>query len=293
MSLFDPKFSLNVPKKKFVRVNTLKISVPEALKVLEKKNIKVRKTNLSYCFEIVDSDFNIVSTKEYLEGFFYLQDYGSQLACAVMEPKKEDLILDMASAPGSKLSQIAQLTENESRIVSLEINFERVKKIESNLSRLGVDNVVSLNINARDFLNDAFDEDFEFKFDKILLDTPCSGNFCVEDNWFEKRSEKDIREMSFLQYRLLLRALDMLKPGGELVYSTCTLNVDENEKIVNKILENWNVELIDLSKFHRNTFNYEEALKKLGLRSEISKCIRIMNSTDDLEPFFICKMKKN
>ncbi|MDD3263301.1 MAG: RsmB/NOP family class I SAM-dependent RNA methyltransferase [Candidatus Nanoarchaeia archaeon] len=298
MKNFDNNFSIEfldlINSRFFIRINTLKISENNMLKIFDKKNIKYVKTNVELCYEILESEFNVVSMVEYLLGYFYIQDYGSQLIPYLLEPKENDLILDMASAPGSKTTQIAQMTNNKSKIVALELNFERISKLESNIDRLNIDNLVVLNIDAKDFLNDDIFSDNKMEFDKILLDAPCSGNYLIEEDWFFKRSEDDINEVAYVQSKLLNNAFNLLKKGGILVYSTCTMNIEENEFLINDFLTRFNseVEIINCNDSYKNSFSYDNFIDKYKLNKKIKNCIRILPTNDSFKPFFICKIKK-
>lgn len=294
----DGKFCVDDLKlkidRKFIRINNLKIEENDLLSLFDSKNIKYKQTDLKLCYEILDSDFNLVSMTEYLKGYFYFQDYGSQLVAAILDVKEDELVLDMASAPGSKTTQMAQNSNNKSNIVALELNFERINKMQSNMDRMGVDNLIVLNIDAKDFLDDDIFAENNVFFDKILLDAPCSGNYLIEDDWFFKRTYEDIQRVSYIQLKILMNAIKLIRKGGELVYSTCTMNVEENEFLINQFLMKcgYDVEIVDISKQFKNSFDYKQFIVKNKLDKNIANCLRIMPNNDGLNPFFICKIKK-
>jgi NOL1/NOP2/sun family putative RNA methylase len=178
-----------------------------------------------------EADFSLGSTPEYLQGFYYLQEAASQIPVQVLDPKENEVVLDMAASPGSKTTQMAQLMNNKGVIVALDNDRRRLESLQNNLERLSVTNTILLKKDAR------FADDFNFKFDKILLDAPCSGNFCIEKDYFSKRSINDLFQKSKVQKELLEAGLRCLKSKGVLVYSTCSLEPEEDEMVIDLILK--------------------------------------------------------
>ena len=182
------------------------------------------------------SNFSLSSTPEFLLGLFHLQEVASMIPPLVLEPKPDDLVLDMAASPGSKTSQLSALMNNSGVIVALEKNKSRVDALKFNLQRLGCRNVVVLNVDALDFKPCVL-------FDRILLDAPCSGNYAQNilqgkdiNEWFNNRTLSGILRNSSLQKTLIKKAFSLLKDGGVLVYSTCSLEPEENEAVVDYAL---------------------------------------------------------
>ncbi|PIN81789.1 tRNA methyltransferase [Candidatus Woesearchaeota archaeon CG10_big_fil_rev_8_21_14_0_10_32_9] len=225
---FNPK---DVVIKKSLRVNTLKIQSQELIKRFKKKKIVLEKIPFLKQGYNYESEFSLGSTPEYLQGFYYLQEAASQVPVQVLNPSEKDLVLDMAASPGSKTTQISQFMNNKGAVIALDTDHKRLRSLINNLERLSIKNVLVYKKDAR------FIRDFNLKFDKILLDAPCSGNFCVEPNYFSKRSLLDIQQRSRLQKELLHAGLDVLKESGVLVYSTCSLEPEENELVVDQILK--------------------------------------------------------
>ena len=207
-----------------LRVNTLLIKEEALVQRLKEKGVVLEKVpNVKHGYFIKKSPFSLASTIEYLKGYFFLQDAAAQRAVEVLNPTKQDLVLDMCASPGGKTTQMAQKMNNEGVIVSLELKKERLVALKNNLERCQVKNVIVYNINARD------SPKLHLLFDKILLDAPCSGNFSLERGWFEKRDLDGIRRNAQLQKELLAAGFDALKPQGELVYATCSLEPEEDE----------------------------------------------------------------
>lgn len=226
---FDPT---KIVLRKCLRINTLKISSDLLVRRLKKKKVFLEKVSFLDNGFFYDASFSLGSTPEYLQGFYYLQEAASQLPVKVLGPSKSDLVLDMAASPGGKTSQISQLMNNEGVVVALDTEHKRLKSLINNLERLSVSNVLVYKKDAR------FVSDLGLKFDKILLDAPCSGNFCVEPGYFSKRSIDDLKQRGRLQKELLNAGLDVLKKDGFLVYSTCSLEPEEDELVVDAILKN-------------------------------------------------------
>jgi NOL1/NOP2/sun family putative RNA methylase len=255
----------------YIRVNTLRIQEEELLKRLKKKNVKLKKVPyLKHGYELETSDFNLASTEEYLMGYFYIQDAASQVPPEVLDPKETDTVLDMCAAPGSKTTYLSQLMNNKGLIVALDIIPRRLEALKNNIERTGAKNVAIYN---KDGL---FASDLGYKFDKILLDAPCSGNYALTD--YVQRTEDDLAKKSVVQKKLLKAANQVLKPGGTLVYSTCSIETKENEEVIQWALENLPLELQNIDK------NLHSGL--------IKETKRFFPHLDNTQGFFIAKLKK-
>ncbi len=260
----------------FIRVNTIKINPNDLKERLEKKNIVLENTYLDYVFKVLKSPFSIGATNEYLFGYYYLQSISSTIPPIVLNPSEKDLTLDMCSAPGGKTTHISQLMNNRGTVVSNEINRKRIRSLKSNIYRLGIVNTIILNTDALRLKN------LNIHFDKILLDAPCTGNNIKDKN--RVVNKRDIRFCSIRQKNLLNVGLDILKPNGELVYSTCSQEEEENEKVISYILENRDdIELVDLRE-------YLEKIKGVNISEGGIKGTLRINPPD--EPFFIGKFRK-
>jgi NOL1/NOP2/sun family putative RNA methylase len=191
----------------------------------------------------------------------------------------------MSAAPGVKTSQIAQYMENTGVIIALDTNFSRLMSLRNNLERINVKNTIIYQKDAR------FASDLGIKFDKILLDAPCSGNFAVDEKWFEKRKLEDLKETSKMQKQLLGAAFDVLKEGGELVYSTCSLEPEENEFVVDWVLKEFpeiKIQKIDIPIGDNGIINpFGQELSK-----EVRYAKRFWPNKTNTQGFFIAKFKK-
>lgn len=212
-----------------LRINTLKISSSQFNQEFGKK-IKLEKVPYLRDGYFATANFSLVSSPQYLQGFFYIQEAASQLPAQILNPKPTDAVADLCCAPGSKTTQLAQLMHNNGTLYSVDSNSIRLQKVQNNLERCGVTNCILI---RKDVL---YLSDIRVQFDKILLDAPCSGNFVIDEDWFDKRSISGVQENARLQKQLIIAAFDCLKSGGEMIYSTCSLEIEENEQVVEHLL---------------------------------------------------------
>lgn len=267
-----------------LRINTLKITSDELIKRMSAKNVKLEKIDFlkeGYYFK---SKFSMGATPEYLQGFYYLQEAASQLPAIVLDPKEGERVLDMAASPGSKTTQIAQYMKNTGVVVAVDNNPKRIQSLRNNLERLSVKNTIVV-------LSDARSLSFKEEFDKITLDAPCSGNFCVERNFFDKRNVADFLNRGELQKKLLESAVSFLKKGGTLVYSTCSLEPEEDELVIDWLLKahpEMKLEPTGLS------IGDKGLISPFGnkLDDSISKCRRLWPHKTGTQGFFIAKLIK-
>jgi tRNA (cytosine40_48-C5)-methyltransferase len=258
--------------KRSIRVNTLKITEHDLVSRLTKKNILLEKIQFIDFGYYTESEFSLGATPEYLQGYYFLQEAASQLPVQILDPQPSDLILDMCAAPGAKTTQLAQYTKNQAKIIALDIKTKRLEALRNNLARLGASNAILYNKDAR------YIADFGIVFDRILLDAPCSGNFMIEKGWLEKRTLEDIEEKAALQKQLIKAAISVLKPGGILVYSTCSLEPEEDEEVIEWALKNHDVSIETIS-------------SKIGTLT--NSMLKLWPEQTKTQGFFIAKLKKN
>ena len=262
---------LSVFPKKALRVNTLKISVEELVSRLRSKGVFLEKIPFLDTGFFYDSSFSLASSPEYLQGYIYLQDGASQLVAKVLDPKPKEIILDMAASPGSKTTHIAQLMNNEGVIYALDVKRERLHALINNCERLSVINVVSLIKDSR------FASDLNISFDKVLLDAPCSGNYCNEADYYKKRTIEDLKGRARLQKELVTEAFKVLKKGGVLVYSTCSLEPEEDEEVVEYALSlGFKLEKLDV----------------VGVDTKVEGTKKLFPHIHGVEPFFVSRLIK-
>lgn len=267
----------NIKPNLSIRVNKLKTTKAEIIKSLKEKNIVVVDGNLED-FIIVEKLKNIEGLSEFKEGRITLQDESAGLASIILDPKKGEYILDACSAPGGKTTYIAELMENEGKILAWDLYKHRTNLIDQNSRRLGISIIETQEKDAS-----KFDENFANKFDKILLDVPCLGLGVIKRKpdikW--QRQETDVEEISKLQYQILDTCSKYIIDGGEIVYSTCSILKEENEDIIEKFLQNnKNFQI----KNYENNQQYKDFIKQ-------NKYIKIEPSTTN-DGFFICKLIK-
>ena len=272
--------------RKSIRVNTIKISVKEFKKIT--KPMWWILSPIPWCdsgFWIDREDKSTPLWKTYLHqaGYFYVQEASSMIPPEILSPNEGETILDFASAPWSKTTQLTSKVNNKWVIVANEPEGKRIKALNSNIERTGAVNVITT---KKDW--QVFSWYFPNFFDKILLDAPCSWEWTIrkDKSALEFWNDKKVEAISNLQIVLIEHAFQALKPGGEMVYSTCTLSPEENEFVVEYILERYknNAELIPLN----------PKWAKPEIHSEfLPWTLRIWPQTYDSEWFFIAKIKKN
>lgn len=285
--------SSSIILKPSLRVNTLKISESKFVARMEAKKVVLQKIPYVKSGYYYTAPFSMVSSEEYLLGFFYFQEVASMVPAEVLlsDLKSVDRvddgpisILDLCSAPGSKTTQLAQLTNNSIPILALDSSAPRLKILNYNLERLGVSSVTTMRKDGK------FVDDVSLKFDYILVDAPCSGNFCVEKDFFQKRSVLDFKNRSIEQKKLLSAAIKVLKPNGVLVYSTCSLEPEEDEMVIDWLLDTF--EDLHLEKII-SPIGDEGLIKVFNneLNPELSKTRRFWPHKTGTEGFFIAKIR--
>ena len=267
----------NIKPKLSIRVNKIKNTSKELIKRLKEKNIIVNNGDLED-FLIVEKLKNLNDLEEFKQGKFTVQDESAGLTSVILNPQKGDYVLDACSAPGGKTTYIAELMNNNGRILAWDLHEHRTKLIQDNAKRLGID-IITTEVKDATIL----DKNLIEKFDKILLDVPCMGLGVIKRKpdikWHRK--EEDIKEISNLQYNILDVCSKYLKKGGNLVYSTCSILKEENEEIIEKFLEN-------NTNFEINEYKIDNKYNKFIEKNGYIK----INTTDKNDGFFICKIHK-
>lgn len=274
----------NIRPKVSIRVNTLKTKKTEIKKYLLEKQIIV-KDGILQDFLILEKVKNLESLKEFKEGLFTVQDEAAGLTALILNPKKDDKILDACSSPGGKTTYIAQIVDNAGEIDAWDLHESRIKLVEENAKRLGI-NIIKTKVNDATKYNEEYFE----KFDKILLDVPCLGLGVLKRKpdikW--QRTKDDIKNISKTQYDILNTCSKYLKQGGELVYSTCSILDSENKEIILKFLEvndNFEIKEIEISKYESEANSF---FKKYLIDNKFLQVYQNENT----DGFFICKLIK-
>lgn len=203
-------------------------------------------------FRTITGTKNITKTKEYIEGNITIQDEAAGLSSFVLAPKEGEIVLDACSAPGGKSTYLAELMHNKGKIVAWDIYEERLKQVEQNAKRLGID-IIQTEVHDATKLKEEYVE----KFDKILLDVPCLGLGVIrrkpDIKW--NRQEEDIKEISDIQFNILKTCSKYLKRNGTLVYSTCSMLKEENDAIIEKFIKEENFETVNIEEQIPNEFS--------------------------------------
>lgn len=271
----------NIRPKLSIRVNKLKIGKEELKEKLESKGIEVEKGILEDFF-IVKKAKNIENMDEFKNGLFTIQDEAAGLTALILNPKKGEKILDACSSPGGKTTYIAEIVENNAQIEAWDIHEHRIKLVEQTAKRLG-NSIIEAKVQDATKYNEKYFE----KFDKILLDVPCLGLGVLKRKpdikW--KRKPEDIKEIVKVQYEILNNCSNYLKPGGELVYSTCSILKEENQNIVMEFLEQNHAFELQKIILPKNKDNY---FKKFVIDNKFLQVYQ----NEKTDGFFICKMRK-
>jgi len=282
---------------KSIRVNTLKISIDNLKKKFEDKAWIINQPFKKYPeIMIIKSTLDpgeLGRSLEHLLGYYYIQEVSSMLPVLALNPKEEETILDLCSAPGSKTTQIAARMKNTGTIIANDLKLGRIKILASNLERCGVTNTI-ITKSSGDILCKKLKNE-NFKINKILIDAPCSGEGTIRTSprTIKEWNLKRIYSLSRLQKNLLINAIELLENGGEIIYSTCTHAPEENEEVLDFVLNKFkNVEIkkLELPKElkYRNGINKWQEKEYL---EEIKYSCRIYPQDNDTEGFFIAKLK--
>lgn len=287
LSLDDFIAACQRPLRRSIRVNTLKISVEDFLALVSPYGWQL--TPVPWCAEGFwierddEASLPLGSTAEHLSGLFYIQEASSMLPVAALfaDDNAPERVMDVAAAPGSKTTQIAARMGNHGAILANEFSASRVKVLHANISRCGIHNVALTHFDGR-----VFGAALPEAFDAILLDAPCSGEGVVRKdpdalkNW----SVESNLEIAATQRELIESAFHALRPGGTLVYSTCTLNRDENEDVCLWLKANYPeaVEFLPLNSLFASA---QEAVTPEGF-------LHVFPQIYDCEGFFVARLRK-
>ncbi|MBS5964337.1 MAG: 16S rRNA (cytosine(967)-C(5))-methyltransferase RsmB [Finegoldia magna] len=291
----EVKFSINKELLKMLNKSYSKKTVKKLLKSffyksdfvikqnkLKENNLKTNLENQGFVLEehpflkdsfIVRNPESIIDTNEFKEGKFIIQDGSCSLCAEVLEPVENSIVLDICAAPGSKSCNIQEITNNQSIIYCNDINENKIYRIKENVNKCGVENVQYMNFDAT-----ILQEDLINKFDRILVDAPCSATGVINKNPEIKlfRTKKDVEDLVGIQRRILENCEKYLKKGGILVYSTCSLLKEENEENVDYIENKLNLKREDIDFY--------------GDKNEFIKLMPFQKGT---QGFFISKFVKD
>lgn len=283
------------PTPNSIRCNTLKISSEELKKRLENKGWKIKQPFKDFPeIMIIENKLGpgeLGNSKEHLLGYYYAQDISSMLPILALKPKPGEIILDLCAAPGSKTTQAAGLMENQGTIIANDANLGRIRILASNLEKSGVMNTIITRHDGVQLCEKL--AKLGMKFDKILVDAPCSGEGTLRKSpktnlmW----NVKVIEKLGRIQKKLAGSAMKLLKPGGEMIYSTCTLAPEENEQVVDFLVKNFDVKVVDVKlglKMRCGVCEWEGR----GFSKEVEKSCRVYPQDNDTDGFFLAKLRR-
>ena len=260
----------------------------DLLKILQKENIEYENVEwYNDALIIKNADEKKIQNLDiYTNGYIYLQSLSSMIPPIILNPKKEEKVLDLTAAPGSKTTQMAAMMENDGYILANELDKIRCDRLKYNVHMQGAEIVEVINMPGENV-----GEKYPNTFDKVLLDVPCSGEgrFLVSDEkTYKNWSTKQVQDLVEIQKKLFESAVEALKAGGEMVYSTCTLNLKENEEIVNYAIKNLNVKVEEIN------IELKDKAKGIskGYDTSLKNTIRVLPNKYQ-EGFYVAKIIKN
>jgi len=275
-----------------LRVNSLKVEPAQLFLMLKEKGVDLRSSNERdknlYHAPSLKSPGNL---PEYLLGYIHPQALTSCLASVVLSPAPSCYVLDMCASPGGKTSHLAQLMNNSGLIIANEPRRKRHIPLAHTLSRLGVMNTVTTSYHAQEF-------PLRQRFDYILADVPCSGegrvrivNNATGDMSGRLKKSKGQRQLIETQKKIILRGYDLLKEGGEMLYSTCTYNPEENESVVNFLLQNRDGKILSVDP----GLVYDNGLtrwREERFEKQLERTARFYPHRSDSVGFFMARIRK-
>ncbi len=280
---------LGTPLRKSIRINTLLKPIKEVIDSISKEWTL---TQIPWCkegFFIKDKEGkrkDIGNIAGHNEGFFYVQEAASMIPAIVLGPKPGESVLDMCASPGGKTTQMAQMMINTGRIVAADIREDRIAILKRNVERMGAENCEIVKKPGQQFK--------DVKFDKILVDAPCSGTGTMRTQEEIDKFEPEIaKRLCFEQRSLLHSAYCVLKKGGVMAYSTCSLEPEENEAVIDWLLKRHKkteLEEIKIEGIKRS----EPIMEYDGVKFDerVKKCLRLWPQDNDTAGFFVAKIRK-
>ncbi len=271
-----------VKPRQAIRLNVTNVKGKNLEERLKAIAVQVEKVSfLETGYWVGDSKVSVGATAEYLLGFYSIQEAAAQIPATLFSDLKGRTVLDACAAPGGKTVQLANLMDNTGVLVALDVRMRRLAALANHLERCHVGNAVVYELDARQVSR------LKFKFDRVLVDAPCSGNFAADMNWFKRRTLKDVERNARLQREILAEAAACLSDDGELVYSTCSLEPEENE-----VNMDWAVKHLELQIEEVDCYGEKGLTEVFGSRldASVERCRRIWPG--ETQGFFVCKLKK-
>lgn len=285
--------SSDSPRPLTIRTNTLKTRRRELAQALISRGMNVDPIDKwsKVGLVVYDSQVPVGATPEYLGGYYMIQSASSFLPVVTLAPKEGEKIVDMAAAPGGKTTYIGAALKNTGVLVANDLKRDRIKSLVANVHRLGLQNTIVCNHDGKEI-----PKVFGNCFDRALLDAPCSGTGIISHDPAVKvnRRRSDVEKTSKLQKELILAAIDAVnhksKTGGYVVYSTCSVLIEENEAVIDYALNNRHVKVVETGiSFGMSGFTNMKAKR---FHPDVALCKRIYPHVHNLDGFFVCKLKK-
>lgn len=283
------KYSLSFLRKS-IRVNGLKISVGS----LQKRMKDWKFTQVPWCREGFWIEHHrqrrdIGNTAEHQLGYIYVQEAASMIPPVVLAPEPHETVLDMCASPGSKTTQMAAYMQNNGIIIANDISGMRLRPLGINLQRTGVSNTIITLMQGRFF------EKAGIEFDKILLDAPCSGTGSIRKSLktLQIWNPDMVRRLAAIQRQLADTAFRILKKDGVMVYSTCSVEPEENEEVIDFLVNKYDNAMIEEIELDIKRSSPILSFEKREYSKEIKKSLRIWPQDNDTEGFFVCRIKKS
>jgi len=266
-----------------IRINT--INVEKTTSILQRlRSIGIQLEKVSFLdngYWVCSSKFSVGATSEYLLGLYSIQEAAAQIPVTLFTEIEDKNVLDACAAPGGKTIQLADSMRKTGVIIALDVRKERLTALANQLERCRVNNTVVHFLDARKVSR------LKMGFDRILLDMPCSGNFAADRNWFNRRTIEDVERNAAIQREILVQAVRVLNDDGEIVYSTCSLEPEEDEANIE-----WGVRKLGLQVESIDCYGQNGLTNVFGRRLDVSveKCKRIWPG--QTQGFFVCKLKR-
>ena len=272
----------DVTLKQAIRINEVNARGKNLVERLEVLGVHLEKIPfLESGYWVLNSKVSAGATAEYLLGLYSIQEVAAQIPASLFTRLKGKKVLDASAAPGGKTVQLADLMENTGVIVALDVDKRRLTALANHLERCHVSNTVVYLLDARQTSK------LNAKFDRVLVDAPCSGNFAADKDWFKHRTLKDVERNAGLQREILTKAADCLSSVGEIVYSTCSLEPEENEFNMDWAIKNLNLQIEEV-----NCHGQKGLTIIFGkqLDPSVARCRRLWPS--ETQGFFACKLTR-
>jgi 16S rRNA (cytosine967-C5)-methyltransferase len=263
----------------YIRLNTLNAPTETLLQKVQDEQISVEKVpKLKDAYKLLETKKPLTRTQSFKQGLFFIQDKASCLAAEVADPKQNSTVLDVCAAPGSKTTYLAQLMENTGNIFSVDYSTRRIKVWKKETTHMGVTNAQPIVADVRTGLP------LNTSADLVILDPPCTstGTFGKNPDAKWRLTKRSMLGMSKIQSEMIANCANHVNQGGFLVYSTCSITLEENEMVIESFLK------------HNPEFKLVEPKPKIGLPGlrGLTKCQRLYPNVHECNGFFVAKMKK-